>query len=112
MTLLWGIILIGIAILARQWGSVLETALTIMSFTAGSVVGIFLLAVLTEHTNQAGGLGGMVLGLLTLSLVHFLPRHGYLPPLAWTWYVCIGSAATFVSGVVASKFFKWFENPR
>jgi SSS family transporter len=105
MTVLWGIVLIGLAILARQWGSVLETALTITSFTAGSMVGIFLLAVLTERTNQAGGLGGMVLGLLALSAVHFLPHYGYLPPLAWTWYVCIGSATTFVSGFMLSKLF-------
>jgi SSS family solute:Na+ symporter len=105
MTVLWGIVLIGIAILARQWGSVLETALTIMSFAAGSMVGIFLLAVLTERTNQAGGLGGMVLGLLALSMVHFLPRCGYLPPLAWTWYVCVGSVTTFVSGFLLSKLF-------
>src|SRR5262249_23764227 len=105
MTMLWGIVLIGIAILARQWGSVLETALTITSFTAGSMVGIFLLAVLTKNTNQAGGLGGMVVGLLTLSLVHFLPRFGYLPTLAWTWYVCVGSVTTFVSGFLLSELF-------
>jgi solute:Na+ symporter, SSS family len=110
MTIVWGIILIGIAILARQWGSVLETALTIMSFTAGSMVGIFLLAVLTHRANQAGGLGGMILGLLALSAVHFLPHYGYLPRLAWTWYVCVGSVTTFVSGLLLSKFFDGSPN--
>jgi len=112
MTVLWGIVLIGLAILARQWGSVLETALTIMSFTAGSMVGIFLLAVLTKHTNQAGGLAGMVIGLLTLSIVHFLPRYRHLPPLAWTWYVCIGSVTTFVSGLLLSKLFDLLRSRR
>jgi len=110
MTIGWGIVLIGIGILARQWGSVLEVALTIMSFTAGSVVGIFLLAVLTQTANQAGGLCGMVSGLFTLLAIHFLPRYGYLPKIAWTWYVCIGSAATFIVGLVASKFFTRFKN--
>src|SRR5262249_49142678 len=89
MTVFWGIILIGIAILARHWGSVLETALTIMSFTAGSMVGIFLLAVLTDGANEIGGLAGMVGGLCVVCMAHFLPRFGLLPPLAWTWYVCI-----------------------
>ena len=104
MTVFWGIMLVGIAILARHWGSVLETALTIMSFTAGSMVGIFLLAVLTSGTTQTGGLAGMVVGLLAVCLAHFLPRFGRLPHLAWTWYVCIGTVATFVSGLLVSKF--------
>ena len=112
MTIAWGIVLIGIGILARQWGSVLEVALTIMSFTAGSIVGIFLLAVLTRTTNQAGGLCGMVGGLLTLLAIHFLPRYGYLMKIAWTWYVCIGSAVTFLLGVSTSKFFNWFKTRR
>jgi len=112
MTVLWGVILIAIAILARHWGSVLETALTIMSLTSGSMVGIFLLGVLTKQASQAGGLAGMLVGILTVSLVHLLPRLGGLPRLAWTWYVCIGTLSTFVSGLLLSLLFAQWNSKK
>ena len=47
-TILWGAILLGIAIGARHSRSVLEAGLTIASIPSGALLGVFLLGVLTK----------------------------------------------------------------
>src|SRR5205085_5956862 len=54
LTAAWGLVLIGIAILARSWGSVFTTGLTIASLVYGPMLGAFLLGVLTRRANQIG----------------------------------------------------------
>ena len=49
LTAAWGFVLIGIAILARSWGSVFTTGLTIASLVYGPMLGAFLLGVLTKR---------------------------------------------------------------
>ena len=96
-TLLWGVVLILIAILAqRLHRSVLELALTIASVPYGSMLGIFLLGVLTRRATGRGALWGALLGLATLAGV-----VGFTS-IAWTWYVAIGTVVTFGCGWVAS----------
>ena len=60
LTAAWGIILIVIAIVARNWGSVFTVGLTIASLVYGPMLGAFLLGVLTKRANQRGDyrLGG------------------------------------------------------
>ena len=97
LTLFWGLLLILIAILAqRLHRSVLELALTIASVPYGSMLGIFLLGVLTRRATGRGALWGALLGLATLAGVMSLTS------IAWTWYVAIGTVVTFGFGWVAS----------
>jgi SSS family transporter len=96
-TLLWGLVLILIAVLAqRLHRSVLELALTIASVPYGSMLGIFLLGVLTRRATARGALAGALLGLAALAAV-----MGFTS-LAWTWYVAIGTVVTFGMGWAAS----------
>lgn len=85
-TALWGLVLIGIAILARKWGSVFTSGLTIASLVYGPMLGAFLLGVLTRRANQRGVMIGM-----GVALVGMLAINRYTT-LAWTWYVLVGAA--------------------
>jgi len=98
LTLVWGVILILIALLAQQvHRSVLELALTIASVPYGSMLGIFLLGVLTKRaTGPATALGAFA-GLATLGAVMAFTS------IAWTWYVAIGTLVTFAVGWAASS---------
>lgn len=100
-TLAWGGVMIVLGILARGWGSVLEAGLTIASFTYGGLLGIFLLGLLTKQANARGASIGLFLGLGAMLCIKFWTH------VAWTWYVLIGTAATFASGYLAS----WLLEP-
>jgi SSS family solute:Na+ symporter len=98
VTLVWGGVLILIALAAQQMQqSVLELALTVASVPYGSMLGIFLLGVLTKRATGAGTLIGALFGLA--ALVAFMT----LTSVAWTWYVAIGACVTFATGLVASR---------
>ena len=102
MTLVWGGILILIALIARQLHQgVLELALTIASVPYGSMLGIFLLGVLTKRATGLGALVGALLGLATLIGVVGFKVAGFTS-VAWTWYVALGTCVTFVTGWAAS----------
>ncbi|HUI81228.1 MAG TPA: sodium:solute symporter [Bryobacteraceae bacterium] len=97
-TVVWGVVLLAIGILARHWGSVLEAGLTIASIPSGALLGVFLLGVLTTQTREAAAGFGVVLGLIAVLYVRFYT------PIAFTWYVLIGTSVTFFGGWAASLF--------
>ena len=96
LTLVWGIVL-GLLGLIR-WGPVLVAGLTIASITYGATLGVFLLGTWNRRANETGALVGFVTGLVAMVAVRFLT------PLAWTWYVLVGTVITFAVGSLASVF--------
>ena len=96
LTAAWGIVLIGIAVLARRWGSVFTTGLTIASLVYGPMLGAFLLGVLTKRANQIGVMSGMATSLGFMSLIW------YKTSIAWTWYVLFGTVVCFAVGYAVS----------
>ena len=95
-TLSWGVILFGLALLARHGGKVLEMGLSIASVAYGSLLGVFLLGVMTRRASESGAMVGMLFGfVLNVYLWQF--TH-----VAFTWYVVFGSVATFTIGYFAS----------
>jgi Na+/proline symporter len=80
---------------------VLETGLTIGSIPSGALLGVFLLGVLTRKPRERAAMAGMAAGLLAVGFV------ALWTPVAWTWYVPVGTVVTFSAGLVAS----WFEGP-
>lgn len=98
-TVVWAVVLVAIGIVARHWGSVLESGLSIASITLGLLLGVFMLGVLTRRVGQNAASFGVVAGLATIVYVRFFT------PVAWTWWVLIGSVSTFIAGYLAS----WFE---
>jgi len=96
-TLAWGLVL-GALGLAR-WGHVLEAGLTVASITYGGLLGVFLLGSWNRHANQTGALLGLVVGIASMIAVW------RFTPLAFTWYVLVGTLITFSIGSVASFFY-------
>ena len=99
LTAAWGIVLIGIAVLASRWGSVFTTGLTIASLVYGPMLGAFLLGVLTRRANQGGVMTGMGVSLITMLAVNRFTA------LAWTWYVLAGTAVCLIIGYSVSIVF-------
>ena len=109
-TVLWACVLFAIALVSLHAGGkghVVEIGLSIASVAYGCLLGVFLLGTLTRFATEAGATVGMVCGFaLNLWLwqgafpVHLGPLT--IPHIAWTWYVLIGSAATFAIGSLAS----------
>lgn len=95
-TVLWGVVLVGIGILARNWGSVLESGLSVASITLGLLLGVFLLGVLTRRVKGNAAIAGVAGGLAAMLYVRFFTS------IAFTWWVLIGTAATFLFGYLAS----------
>jgi SSS family solute:Na+ symporter len=93
-TVFWGAILFAVGLAARHWGSVLETGLSIASVIYGALLGVFLLGVLTKRPGEWAAIIGMSAG--------FAATLALRTQVAYTWYVLIGSVATFVVGYVAS----------
>ncbi len=99
ITVAWGIVLAFLAIvtlLSHGMKSVLERGLTIVSISYGSMVGVFLLGVLTRKANEKGSMIGMAAGLISMLAVW------HYSTIAFTWYVLIGTATTFTVGFAAS----------
>jgi Na+/proline symporter len=96
-TLLWGAVIISIAVGAQYLkSSAMEMALTVASVPYGSMLGIFLLGVLTRRANARGALVGALCALATLAYVI------HSTSIAWTWYVAIGTLVTFSVGLLVS----------
>lgn len=104
-TIGWGLMLFGLAILARNGGKVLEMGLSIASVAYGSLLGVFLLGVLTRSATQYGAMIGMLIGFL-LNLYLWL-----FTTVAFTWYVVFGSVGTFLVGYCASQLLPGKSSP-
>jgi len=99
-TVVWGLVLLGIAIAARHSPSVLEAGLTIGSIPMGALLGVFLLGVLTKRPREGAAMAGVVAGLATVLYVN------QRTTIAFTWYVLIGTIMTFGVGMAAAMFQK------
>jgi Na+/proline symporter len=100
----WGAILFLVGLVARHWGSVLEAGLTIASILYGSLLGVFLLGLLTRSVKEPAAMAGMVAGLLLMLWVRQFTH------IAFTWYVLIGTSATFLVGCSASLLLGDFDS--
>lgn len=94
VTIFWGVVLGTLGLI--HWGPVLVAGLTIASITWGVMLGLFLLCVWNRRATATGTAAGMLAGLMVMVGVKFFT------PLAWTWYVLVGTVVTFGVGSVAS----------
>lgn len=88
-TLLWGVVLIGGAMLFRDSKNpVVEIGLSIASFTYGGLLGTFLLGIFFKKINQTEAFIGFIAGILTMVFVIYYTK------IAYTWYTVIGVIVT------------------
>jgi len=102
-TIVFGTLQIGIGIWASTFSeSVINNALAIAGFSAGLLLGIFLLGISWQSIGQNAVLVGTAVGTVVLVLVSFILRDDAGRPwVAWPWMAAIGSATTFVAGSLA-----------
>lgn len=101
LTLIIGIIQIVVALVVmRQNRSALDNALSIASLFNGPVLGVFLVGTFIKRANETAALTGMAASILLMLYIKFFT------PLAWTWYVLIGSLTTLLIATLASFIFK------
>ena len=122
-TLIWGIILIPVAIaFASSSGSILETLTAVGSYLVGAKLAMFGLGFFSKHTTERGLLIGVVAGFLALALIgpigplvapvdEVWAAFGLnRPVIAWPWFVVIGGVVNFVVGWAASIMLDGFQN--
>lgn len=122
-TVIWGIVLFGLAILSRSGGRVVEMGLSIASVASvayGALLGVFLLGVLTKRASESGAMVGMLCGFAAnvwiwkgrefvtyVQAQSGIPFHVLAPShdIPFTWYVAIGCLITFFIGYSTSFIF-------
>jgi SSS family transporter len=100
LTLVWGIVQIGVAVLAMSYpSSALDKALSIASLINGPVLGVFLVGAFLRRVSEPPALIGMIASIVVMLYVRFYT------PVAWTWYVLLGSGVTFIVAWLAGYVF-------
>ncbi|MBA3693170.1 MAG: sodium/solute symporter [Acidobacteria bacterium] len=101
LTLIIGIIQIVVALVVmKQNRSALDQALSVASLFNGPVLGVFLVGTFIKRANETAALTGMAASIVLMLYIKFAT------PIAWTWYVLIGSLTTFLVAWLASFFFQ------
>ncbi|HTY38537.1 MAG TPA: sodium:solute symporter [Bacteroidota bacterium] len=101
VTIGWAVLLVGSALFfMNTTQTVVELALSIASFTYGGLLGTFLLGVLFKKPTQEDALAGFVAGIFIMITVIALKL------VAWTWFTCVGVAATLLVGNILSMLTK------
>lgn len=99
LTIAFGIAQIGVGIVGMYLArSVVTNVLDIASLTAGLLLGLFALGVLTKRVGQNAALIGLLFGLSVLMWIKFMTS------VAWPWYALIGASSTFAAGMLGSCF--------
>jgi SSS family transporter len=100
LTLVFGIVQITVALaVMKQNRSALDQALSIASLFNGPVLGVFLVGAFLPKVRENAALVGMAASILLILYIKFAT------PIAWTWYVLIGSLTTFIVALLASFIF-------
>jgi SSS family solute:Na+ symporter len=95
-TLGWGVLLLAIGVLAQRVDSVLEAGLGIASILYGGLLGVFLLGLIWKQVSEGAAMAGMAAGILGNLYICFQT------PIAFTWYVLIGTSITIAVSLAAS----------
>jgi len=101
-TIVFALVLMGMAWILRESGTFLWLAFKITSLTYGSLLGVFLLGRFSRRGSDRGNLTAMLAGTAIAALGLWLVESGRLP-LAWTWLLLVGALTTFLIGLIPSN---------
>lgn len=97
-TLVWGIVLIGGAMLFTDTKNpVVELGLKIASITYGALLGTFFLGLLTRATGAIDAFAGFIAALAVMAAVLFFTAIDY------TWHTFIGCAVCIATGAIVHR---------
>jgi SSS family transporter len=95
-TLFWGIFACGVAVYAATLGSLIEVVNRFGSFFYGSILGVFLLAMIPRAKSR-GAFFGLIAGMLTVGSISFRA-----PSVSFLWHNVIGAVTVVVVGMLLS----------
>ena len=94
---LWGIFACVVATYAATLGSLIEVVNRFGSFFYGSILGVFLLA-MVKKARGTGAFIGLIVGMATVAAVNF-----GRPSVSFLWHNVIGAVTVVVVGLVISS---------
>ena len=95
-TAFWGLFACGVAVYAANLGSLIEVVNRFGSFFYGSILGVFLLAMISS-ARAAGAVVGLLAGMAAVALVSVLA-----PEVEFLWHNVIGAGVVVAVGVATS----------
>lgn len=98
----FGLLLAAIAFSFRSAEGMLWMAYKINGVTAGSLLGVFLLGLMTKRVSNRGNIAAMCASAAAAGLMLYLSETGRLA-VGWSWVVVIGTAVTFFLGWILGK---------
>lgn len=106
-TLLWGVVLVGGAVLfqfIKQGTPIVVVALQIASFTYGGLLGGFLLGLISRRAEQRDAITGMAVAIVIMASWWALQQWSVIPKVVDAlWFSLVGSAITVIVGIVSAR---------
>src|SRR5687768_10994865 len=91
----WGVFAGFVAVYASSLGSLIEVVNRFGSFFYGSILGVFMLAILTRRTTGTGAFAGLIAGMTSVASVAI-----FRPDISFLWHNVIGAVVVFSVGLV------------
>jgi Na+/proline symporter len=95
-TLFWGLFACVVAMYAANQGSLIEVVNRYGSFFYGSLLGVFILAIVTTRATAAGAFWGLIAGMAVVLVVAFTTSIAFL------WHNLVGAVVVVVVGMAIS----------
>ena len=95
-TMMWGLFACVVAMYSANQGSLVEVVNRFGSFFYGSLLGVFILAILTKRATARGAFWGLIAGMVAVLSVAFSP---WTREIAFLWHNLIGAVVVVVVGL-------------
>ena len=95
-TMFWGLFACVVAMFAANQGSLIEVVNRYGSFFYGSILGVFILAILTKRATSAGAFWGLIAGMVVVFVV------AETTPIEFLWHNLIGAVVVVIVGMAIS----------
>ena len=92
-TMMWGLFACVVAMYSANQGSLIEVVNRFGSFFYGSLLGVFILAILTTRATARGAFWGLIAGMVVVLLA------ADCTPIAFLWHNLIGAVVVVVVGM-------------
>lgn len=99
LTVLWGVIAIGIALSAHLFDNLIQLVNILGSLFYGTILGVFLVAFFVKIVKQKALLAGAFTGQILVLILHFLTVYEVIN-LGYLWYNVIGSVVVVMVAFV------------
>jgi len=96
-TIGWGLVACVVAVRAANQGSLIEVVNRYGSFFYGSLLGVFILGILTKRATARGAFWGLIAGMAVVLYVAFR-----LPWIEFLWHNVIGAVVVVIAGMTIS----------